>query len=883
MSFSKHTNLICIIITILSVVLTVVFMNAESLGVTVVTSDATADEDGIFSDRDLDPSYSEATAVYIDLDDIDGYTSGGAYELDGDLYIVTAGTYVLSGTLTNNQIIVDASDAKVQLVLNGINITNDSLPAIYVAQADKVFITLEEDSQNVVESYNLSGDAAVAANVDAAIYSVSDLTINGYGSLSVVAEGGHGIKSKDDLVIAGGTIAVTADDNALLGKDSVRICDGTLNLTAGNDGIKSNNETNEEKGYVTITGGTFTIVADHDGISAVTNVTISGGDFDITTGGGYENAAAHSDDMMGGGGGGMGGHGDNGGADHADFELTQENIEEFISGLSDEEISKLLSHINVDDLDEDLQEYVQSLIDEYGITEDDSFEEMPDMGQGMNGAPGDMDMSNESGDDNSMPDMKDGAGMEDGSDPSAGQNSGTDAENENGFDASSQDYDSNDESSADTSEEESDSAKGIKAGDTITISGGTFVINSSDDAIHSDNYVDIVDGNFTISAGDDGIHADNQVDIENGNIVIETSYEGIEGYFINIYDGDISITSSDDGMNAGGSTDMSSMGMMGGQMPGGNMGGGKNMGGGQGMNFDQSNDDNSSTDSSNDENGDLASGEEFNPSSDQDSGNAPMDMNAASGTDSSDSASDTDNTDTSDGASSESTQIQCLAIYGGNIYVDADGDGLDSNGDLIIYGGNVVVNGPEGSDNAALDSGTESGGELIVKGGTVIALGSSGMMEAFSDDSEQNSFALVFENGYSSGDEITITDSEGNIIYEYTAVKSGTAIIFSSEDLELNETYTVTVNDESEEITLDSVSTSSTTTMGGGMGGQMSPMGGGGMGQGGMQGGHMDKGGQNASNSSNNADSDNSSDQDSDADSSKNQDSNTQSSEEASN
>ena len=149
MSFSKHTNLICIIITILTVLLTVLFMNAERLGVSVVTSDVSADEEGIFSDRDLDPSYTEATAVYIDLSDIDGYTSGGAYELDGDLYIVTAGTYVLSGELDNQQVIVNASDAKVQIVLDGATITNNSQPGIYVAAADKVFITLEEGSDNV--------------------------------------------------------------------------------------------------------------------------------------------------------------------------------------------------------------------------------------------------------------------------------------------------------------------------------------------------------------------------------------------------------------------------------------------------------------------------------------------------------------------------------------------------------------------------------------------------------------------------------------------------------------------------------------------------------------------------------------------------------------
>ena len=182
--------------------------------------------------------------------------------------------------------------------------------------------------------------------------------------------------------------------------------------------------------------------------------------------------------------------------------------------------------------------------------------------------------------------------------------------------------------------------------------------------------------------------------------------------------------------------------------------------------------------------------------------------------------SDTANTTTT------TTQIQCLAIYGGNIYVNAAGDGLDSNGDLIIYGGNVIVDGPENSGNAALDPGTESGGELIVNGGTVIALGSTGMIEAFSDNSEQNSFIVTIENGYESGDTITIADAEGAVIYEYTAAKSGNAVIFSSEQLTIGENYTVTVNEETQEITLDSVCSGDASSTGSSMGARM----GGGMG-----------------------------------------------------
>lgn len=698
MSNSKYTGIVCIIITILTVLVAVVFMNAEKLGVTSVTSDITADENGIFSDRDLDSSYTESSAVYIDLSDIDGYTSGGAYELDGNLYIATAGTYVLSGTLENGQVIVNASDAKVQIVLDGATITNDSLPAIYVAAADKVFITLEEGSENTIKSSGLSGEVAIAADVDAAIYSVSDLTINGSGSLTVTSEGGHGIKSKDDLVITGGTLTITADNNALMGKDSVRICDGTLTLTAGNDAIKANNDSDEDKGYVTITGGTFTIVADHDGISAVTYVDISGGSFDITTGGGYENGAAHTEEMMGGGNMGGGRH-----------DMDSENA----SGNGDEAASENGERPEMDG-------------------------EQPQMGEAPN-------MEGE------IPQMPDNGGM----DFAEAESSDT-------------------TETSDTTDEESDSAKAIKAGSKITISGGTIVINSSDDAIHSDGDLLISDGTITILAGDDGLHAENQLDIENGTITIETSYEGIEAYYINIYDGNISVTASDDGMNAGGGSDTMSMNMMGGP-------GGMDNGGPDGMNDSE---DNSSE---------------------------SIEFEAKENTE----------LEASDSQTEESeTDIQCLAIYGGNIYVNAAGDGLDSNGDLIIYGGNIIVEGPENGANGPLDSGTESGGELIANGGTVIALGSSDMLESFSDTSEQNAFVVSLSDGYESGDIITITDSEGNIIYEYTASKSGTAVMFSSPDLELGGTYSISVNGVSqEEITLDSVSSGNVSSMGGGMGG----------------------------------------------------------------
>ncbi len=283
-SLHKKTDLICLVITAVTLIVTVVFMNSEKLGLTKLTSDASADYYGVFSDRDYRDSWSEALAVRIDLSDLDHLGSnGGAYVLDGDLNIVTAGTYVLSGSLQNHQVIVNAGDEKVQLVFDGVDINHDTLSPVLVSSADKVFVTLVAASDNVITAGNLASPEASSAGSDAAIYARSDLAFNGSGSLQVTASGGHGIKSTDDLIITNGNYTVQADNTALLGKDSVRIADGNFTLF-GSDGIKANNITKATKGYVSIFGGQFVLDVTGDGIQAETNIYISGGSIQITAG-----------------------------------------------------------------------------------------------------------------------------------------------------------------------------------------------------------------------------------------------------------------------------------------------------------------------------------------------------------------------------------------------------------------------------------------------------------------------------------------------------------------------------------------------------------------------------------------------------------------------
>ena len=260
----------------------------------------------MFTERDLAGTYEESGAVYVTLSDdgITGETAGVA--INGQTMTITAeGTYIFSGTLSEGQIVVDADNAKVQIVFDNVDITCASSAAVYVKSAEKVFVTLAEGSQNTLRNT----DEYVAIddnNIDAVIFAKSDLTLNGTGSLTIVSAEGHGIVSKDDLKITGGTYDITAAGHALSGKDSVRIADGTFILTAEKDGIHAENADDEEKGYIYIADGDFTITSDGDGMDASNIVQIEDGTFDITAGGGAANSLkTHESDMPGEPGGGM--------------------------------------------------------------------------------------------------------------------------------------------------------------------------------------------------------------------------------------------------------------------------------------------------------------------------------------------------------------------------------------------------------------------------------------------------------------------------------------------------------------------------------------------------------------------------------------------------
>lgn len=378
-----------------------------------------------FTARDMEVGYEETEAIKISCSGNEFTINGnGATAKDGVLTISQEGTYVLSGSIDEGRIVIDVSDQeKVQLVLNGFSIKCTTHSPLFIKSADKVFITLKEDTQNTITdgtSYTALADDE--SNVDAAIFSRADMTINGSGTLTVNGNMKNGIVSKDDLTITGGTITVNAKNNGICGKDCVKIADGTITVKSEGDGIKSDNSEDTSKGYIYICGGKININSTTDAIQAETLLTIEKGEITLNTGGGSENSSKTA-----------------------------------------------------------------------------KGEDNPQWGRW-------------------------------------GQENTT------------------------STNDDTASAKGLKAGSDIKISNATITADTSDDSIHSNSNVTIESGSLNLKSGDDGIHADTSTIINGGNILIEKSYEGIEGSNVTISGGTVELTASDDGINAAGGNDGSAMG-----------------------------------------------------------------------------------------------------------------------------------------------------------------------------------------------------------------------------------------------------------------------------------------------------------------------------------
>ena len=313
MSTHKNIDRICVVVLVLTLLVTVAFMNGEKLGIRVVADEDAESYSGstYFTENDVDGDWADnAYTTYITLDGSGGTIDGnGAYFLDGDLVISNGGWYVLTGTLEDGKIIVDAHDSsKVWIRLNGVTVRCSDDACLRVDQADKVFLTLAEDTENSFSSGTVYSEEALADNTGGTIFSHDDLTINGSGSLSITAGFKHGIDVNDSLVITGGTITITAPQDGIHVSDSLRFMEASLTIDAGDDAVHSDDE-------LYIESGTVLINSCYEGFEAVT-IDIAGGDITMYPTDDGINANGGSSTM---GFGGPGGGGTNGMPSPPDF------------------------------------------------------------------------------------------------------------------------------------------------------------------------------------------------------------------------------------------------------------------------------------------------------------------------------------------------------------------------------------------------------------------------------------------------------------------------------------------------------------------------------------------------------------------------------------
>lgn len=427
----------------------------------------------MFTDRDYETDYDESSSVHIELNGSTAEADSDSVQISGSTITITEeATYIISGTLDDGMIIVDAPDTvKLQLVLDGADINSETSAPLYIPEADKVFVTLADGTENTLSNggtYTAIDDS----NIDSAIFSRQDLTLNGSGSLTVTSPAGHGIVSNDDLVITGGTYTVSCASHGLKANDSVRITGETgLALYAGKDGIHAENDEDTSLGFVYISDGTMKVEAEGDGISAGAYMQIADGTFQITAGGGSGNAASESSDSWGQWGGGAPGQpGGRGGAGGDGMRGTDPgSAGEGETGGAPEQRTPDQGASGSGESAEALA-FTESLTasdsDASADTEDDSS-------TSMKGIKSDGDMM-----------ISGGSFTIDSADDSVHTNS------------------------------------------SVTVSGGTFEIASGDDAFHGEDTLTVSGGTINITESYEGLEA-LSVNIQDGDITIVSTDDGL--------------------------------------------------------------------------------------------------------------------------------------------------------------------------------------------------------------------------------------------------------------------------------------------------------------------------------------------------------------------
>ena len=404
--------------------------------------------DDYFTERDLSGAW-DATATQIALEGDTAVTASHVVDVaGGTVTIVDGGVYVLSGTLDDGQIVVDVKDdEKVQLVLNGVSITCSDSAAILVRQADKVFITLAEGTENTLAN----GGEFAEEGVDAVIWSDEDLTFNGAGTLIIDSPAGDGIDGNDDVKFASGSYVITAAGRGVDANDSIRVAGGDFTVTTQGTAFRADHDTNADLGYIYIWGGSFTIVTG-DGA----------GEFQT------------QDGMMG-----------------------------MMGGMQG-----------------------RMAFDGEAMTPPDFSGEEGEM-------PTPPEFTGEEGD---MPTEQGTDGDSTFQPPQGGMG---------GFRGAATEEDA---------EADGTSRKGFKASGDIVIIGGSFDLDTADDAFHADGDLLVFDGTIAVASADDGLHADGRLTVAGGIINIAQSSEGLEAEVIALSGGSVALIASDDGLNARSST-----------------------------------------------------------------------------------------------------------------------------------------------------------------------------------------------------------------------------------------------------------------------------------------------------------------------------------------
>ena len=307
----KLISIICISVLSVSVVLSGCQSKSSSKNNSEVSNQtSTLDEDETdtsnISKFEIDPDYTadeleydydEAEAVAITLNGDSISCKSSDVKIDGStITIQKAGTYLLSGTLTDGSIIVDSDDEEnVRLIFNGVEISSSTTSPLYIKNAEKTIVTLVERTENTLsdsENYTLDDDSDKEPN--GTIFSKDDLVINGLGNLTVNANYNHGIQSKDLLKIISGNIDITSVGDSIIGKDGVIVKEAVINIDSEEDGIKAT-KAEENKGYIYLDNPEITIKAKKDGVQAATCLYVKDGNYNIETGENSQSNVANKD------------------------------------------------------------------------------------------------------------------------------------------------------------------------------------------------------------------------------------------------------------------------------------------------------------------------------------------------------------------------------------------------------------------------------------------------------------------------------------------------------------------------------------------------------------------------------------------------------------